>query len=312
MAKQTVLLVDADARSARLLDVNLRKAGYSVTIAVDGEDALEKLELSTPDLVLTDTRLPRLDGYGFVARMKDRPEWSKIPIVFVSAQRSIEDRIRGLELGVEDFLTKPVFVRELLARVDLLLARRTQDSIATAYERRPGAAGETTGRTQFAGSTTDITVVDLLQTFDVSRKSGVIHLTRGAQTANVYFRDGKVVDAELMGGSTQLRGEEAVYRALVWNEATFAVEFTEVDRRDVIETATQGILMEGLRRLDEWQRLTEQLPPLSMSRLPAIEANDEAAPPQSCNRASPAIPGAPQRRDATETATQSNRRKYPA
>ncbi|HEY3817364.1 MAG TPA: response regulator [Polyangiaceae bacterium] len=251
MAKQKLLLVDADPRSVRVLEVSLKKAGYSVTTATDGLDALAKIESLTPDLVLSDTRLPKLDGYTLVRKLKERPEWAAIPIVFLTSQKSIEDKIRGLELGVEDYLTKPIFVRELIARVNLLLARRTQENIAT-------TRGSTSGRTRFAGSTSDMAVVDLLQTFEVSRKSGVVHLRSGGQEGHVYFRDGKVVDAEL----GRLRGEEAIYRALIWNEANFEVEFRAVANEDVIGGSTQAILMEGMRRVDEWGRLCEQLPPL--------------------------------------------------
>ena len=251
MAKQKLLLVDADPRSVRVLEVSLKKAGYSVTTATDGLDALAKIESLTPDLVLSDTRLPKLDGYTLVRKLKERPEWASIPIVFLTSQKSIEDKIRGLELGVEDYLTKPIFVRELIARVNLLLARRTQENIAT-------TRGTSSGRTRFAGSTSDMAVVDLLQTFEVSRKSGVVHLRSGAQEGHVYFRDGKVVDAEL----GRLRGEEAIYRALIWNEANFEVEFRAVANEDVIGGSTQAILMEGMRRVDEWGRLCEQLPPL--------------------------------------------------
>jgi CheY-like chemotaxis protein len=173
-------------------------------------------------------------------------------VVLLTSQKSIEDKIRGLELGVEDYLTKPIFVRELIARVNLLLAKRTQESIAA--NRSP-----TSGRTRFSGSTQDMAVVDLLQTFEVSRKSGVVHLRGGAQDARIYFRDGKVVDAEL----GRLRGEEAIYRALIWNEAAFEVEFKTVSNEDIVEGSTQAVLMEGMRRVDEWGRLCEQLPPLS-------------------------------------------------
>ncbi|MGD0529287.1 MAG: response regulator [Polyangiaceae bacterium] len=252
MAKQKLLLVDADPRSVRVLEVSLKKAGYSVTTATDGLDALAKIESLTPDLVLSDTRLPKLDGYTLVRKLKERPEWAAIPIVFLTSQKSIEDKIRGLELGVEDYLTKPIFVRELIARVNLLLARRTQENIAT-------TRGPTSGRTRFAGSTSDMAVVDLLQTFEVSRKSGVVHLRSSGQEGHVYFRDGKVVDAEL----GRLRGEEAIYRALIWNEANFEVEFRAVANEDVIGGSTQAILMEGMRRVDEWGRLCEQLPPLT-------------------------------------------------
>jgi DNA-binding response OmpR family regulator len=251
VAKQKLLLVDADPRSVRVLEVSLKKAGYSVTTAKDGLDALSKVEVSSPDLVLSDTRLPNLDGYALVRRLKERPEWSNIPVVFLTSQKSVEDKIRGLELGVEDYLTKPIFVRELLARVNLLLARKTQENIATRT-----TSG---GRTRFSGSIEDMAVVDLLQTFEVSRKSGVVHLQSGTQRAKIYFRDGKIVDAEV----SRLRGEEAVYRTLIWNEAEFEVEFTAIKNEDIIGTSTQGILMEGMRRVDEWGRLLEQLPSLN-------------------------------------------------
>lgn len=250
MAKKQLLLVDADPRSVRVLEVSLKKAGYSVTTASDGADALSKVELSAPDLILTDTRLPRLDGYELVRRLKDRPEFAAIPVVFLTSQKSIEDKIRGLELGVEDYLTKPIFVRELIARVTLLLARRTHDTMATSVPM--------SRRTRLSGSLEDLAVVDLLQTFEVSRKSGIARISDGRREARIYFRDGKVVDAEL----GKLRGEEAVYRALIWNHGTFEVEFRPIDHEDIIPTSTQGLLMEGMRRVDEWGRLLEQLPPL--------------------------------------------------
>ncbi len=252
VAKQKLLLVDADPRSVRVLEVSLKKAGYSVTTSTDGLDALAKIESLTPDLVLSDTRLPKLDGYTLVRKLKDRMEWAGIPIVFLTSQKSIEDKIRGLELGVEDYLTKPIFVRELIARVNLLLARRTQENIAA-------SKSPMSGRTRFSGSTQDMAVVDLLQTFEVSRKSGVVHLHSGVHEAHIYFRDGKVVDAEV----GRLRGEEAVYRALIWNEATFEVEFKPIAVEETVEGSTQALLMEGMRRVDEWGRLCEQLPPLS-------------------------------------------------
>lgn len=233
-----------------MLEVSLKKAGYSVTTATDGADALSKIEFSVPDLILSDTRLPRLNGYELVRRLKEHAEFAQLPVVFLTSQKSIEDKIRGLELGVEDYLTKPIFVRELIARVNLLLARRTQEKMATSMP--------TSRRTRLSGSLEDMGVVDLLQTFEVSRKSGVARISDGRREARVFFRDGKVVDAEL----GQLRGEEAVYRALIWIAGTFEVEFCPVANEDIIPTSTQGLLMEGMRRVDEWGRLLEQLPSL--------------------------------------------------
>lgn len=252
MAKQQLLLVDADPRSIRVLEVSLKKAGYIVTTASDGVDALSKIQISAPDLVLADTRLPRMDGYELVRHLKENPEHATIPVVFLTSQRMTEDKIRGLELGVEDYLTKPIFVRELIARVNLLLARRKQQSLATSV---PNAT-----RTRLTGSLEDMGIVDLLQTFEVSRKSGMARVREPKGKALVvYFRDGKVVDAEL----GRLRGEEAVYRGLIWGSGTFEVEFRPIQNEDIIPTSTQGLLMEGMRRVDEWGRMLEQLPPLS-------------------------------------------------
>jgi hypothetical protein len=134
--------------------------------------------------------------------------------------------------------------------VNLLLARRTQERLATSIP--------TSARTRLSGSLEDMGTVDLLQTFEVSRKSGVARISHGRHEALVYFRDGKVVDAEL----GRLRGEEAVYRALIWSNGNFEVEFRPVGNEDIIPTSTQGLLMEGMRRVDEWGRLLEQLPSL--------------------------------------------------
>jgi DNA-binding response OmpR family regulator len=252
LAKKKVLLVDADQRSLRVLEVSLRKAGYNVTCANDGAAALEMLEHQAPDLIIADTKLPNMDGYTFVRRLKERSESASIPVIFLATQRSVEDKIRGLELGVEDYLTKPIFVRELLARVNVVLARRTQETLS---DQRVSS----TLTTRFAGSIQDMTVIDLLQTFEISRKSGTITFKSGTRLGYVWFKDGRMVDAEV----GTLRGEEAVYRMLVWSEADFEVDFGAVDREEVVEQATSVLVMEGMRRADEWGRLIEQLPPLT-------------------------------------------------
>ncbi|HVH47629.1 MAG TPA: response regulator [Labilithrix sp.] len=252
MAKKKILLVDADPRSMRVVEVSLRKAGYNLACVEDGLAALDIVEAQLPDLIICDTKLPKLDGYALVRRLKDKSEHASIPVIFLATQRSVEDKIRGLELGVEDYLAKPIFVRELLARVNVVLARRAQDEIAT-------RKSSSSLRTRFAGSIHDMTVVDLLQTFEISRKSGSITFKSESRLGYVWFRDGKVIDAEVGA----LRGEEAVYRLLVWSEADFEVDFSPPEREDVVEVGTTALVMEGMRRADEWGRLIEQLPPLT-------------------------------------------------
>ncbi len=259
MAKQNLLLVDADPRSRRVLEVSLRKAGYSITAVSDAETALEMVLLSSPDLILSDTRLPGMDGFELVEMLRGDDESKGIPFVFLSSDISLESKVRGLELGVE-YLTKPIYIKEVITRVNLELQRKQREGMGTGGRR--GAA------TRFTGSLSDMGLVDLLQTIDISRKSGVLHLSSGEQHGAIYFYEGQVLDAEL----GHLTGEAAVYRFLVWNEGRFEVDFrSTVDRERTVETATQGLLMEGMRRLDEWGRLLEQLPPLSS----IFEVSDE-------------------------------------
>jgi DNA-binding response OmpR family regulator len=250
VSKQSLLLVDGDTRSLRVLEVSLRKAGFSVTPAVSVGDALDKLEINAPDLIISETKFAtELDGFELRRRLRSTPDWADIPFIFLTAETAIENKIKGLELGVDDYLTKPIYIKEIVTRINILLQKRQRQFLDL---KKDG--------TRFAGRVADMPVVDVIQTIEVSRKSGVIQFHGGGnRQAAIYFRDGKVIDAE----AGTLQGEDAVYRLLTWNDGDFEVEFRTVRRRETITTSSQGLLMEGMRRLDEWSRLLEQLPPLT-------------------------------------------------
>jgi DNA-binding response OmpR family regulator len=233
-----------------VLEVSLRKAGFSVTPAVSVGDALEKLEINPPDLIISETKFATdLDGFELRRRLRDTAEWAEIPFMFLTAETAIENKIKGLELGVDEYLTKPIYIKEIVTRINILLQKKQRQFLDL---RKDG--------TRFTGRVADMPVVDVIQTIEVSRKSDVINFSGGPnRQAAIYFRDGKVIDAE----AGTLQGEDAVYRLLTWNDGDFEVEFRTVRRREVIEASSQGLLMEGMRRLDEWSRLLEQLPPLT-------------------------------------------------
>ena len=248
MAKKSLLLVDADSKSLRMLEVSLRKSGFSVTTAVHAADAREKLKHAAPDLIITDTKLPGDEsGFDFVGKLKSKTETANIPIIFLSSENRLEQKVAGLELGVEDYLTKPIYIKEVLTRVRVLLDKREKQTL----ERRERSSS-------FAGLLGEMGLVDLMQTVEIGRKTGKLFIENRLQRGQVSFREGKVCDAR----SGRLSGERAFYRMLVWNDGTFSMEFSAHDDADVIELSTQGLLMEGMRRVDEWGRLIEQLPPL--------------------------------------------------
>jgi DNA-binding response OmpR family regulator len=119
MAKR-VLIVDDEPRYLRLLDANLRTEGYEVVTAQDGLQAIEVFSAQPIDLILLDIMMPRLDGFGATQRIR---EFSSVPIIILTAKGDEQDRVRGLDLGADDYLVKPFSATELLARVRAVLRR---------------------------------------------------------------------------------------------------------------------------------------------------------------------------------------------
>jgi len=127
LAKQHLLLVDADPKSLRVMEVSLKKAGFTVTSAVNGRDALEKCALSAPDLILSDTKMPEMDGFDLCRRLKLDERFKGMPFIFLTGQKSVEYKVKGLELGVDDYLTKPIYIKEIVTRVNVLLKKKEKE-----------------------------------------------------------------------------------------------------------------------------------------------------------------------------------------
>jgi DNA-binding response OmpR family regulator len=118
--KTTILTADDDPQLLRLMTRNLQLEGYDVLAASDGQQALEQIEHNAPDLVLLDVMMPKMDGFSVCHRIR---EFSSVPIIIVTARGHDQDKVRGFDLGADDYLTKPFGVEELLARVHAVLRR---------------------------------------------------------------------------------------------------------------------------------------------------------------------------------------------
>jgi Response regulators consisting of a CheY-like receiver domain and a winged-helix DNA-binding domain len=118
--KTTILIADDDPQLLRLMARNLQFEGYKVLTASDGRTALDLAETDKPDLMLLDVMMPKLDGFTLTQRIR---EFTNAPIIIVTARGQDEDKIRGLDLGADDYLTKPFNVDELLARSRAVLRR---------------------------------------------------------------------------------------------------------------------------------------------------------------------------------------------
>ena len=123
-----ILVVDDDPRMLRLLRLNLERAGYRVATEGDGVAALDRVDLEQPDLILLDVMMPAMDGFTFLARLR---EFSAVPVILLTAKGEERDKVQGLDLGADDYLTKPFGPAELLARVRAVLRRKAQPAEVT-------------------------------------------------------------------------------------------------------------------------------------------------------------------------------------
>ena len=120
-----VLVADDDPDILNVVKINLELDGFEVDTAVDGEDAMQKATSSPPNVIILDIMMPRMDGLTALHRLRSQAGTANIPIILLTARGLPEDRVRGLELGADDYITKPFDITELAARVKAVL-RRTQ------------------------------------------------------------------------------------------------------------------------------------------------------------------------------------------
>lgn len=123
MEPKRILVVDDEPDLIELVSYNLKKEGYKVSTAADGEEALEKLRKGGFDLVILDLMLPGVQGVEVCRMLRNNPKTESLPVIMLTAKGDVSDRIRGLDIGADDYMTKPFSPKELLARVKALLRR---------------------------------------------------------------------------------------------------------------------------------------------------------------------------------------------
>ncbi|MBV4418709.1 response regulator transcription factor [Clostridium tyrobutyricum] len=133
MSQDKILIVDDEEHICELIKFNLENNGYKTIISYNGVDAISKVEKEMPNLILLDVMLPGMDGYDVCKEIKRNPNLSSIPIIMITAKGEEFDKVLGLELGADDYVTKPFSVRELLARVKAVLRRTIVKEINKCY-----------------------------------------------------------------------------------------------------------------------------------------------------------------------------------
>jgi CheY-like chemotaxis protein len=237
-----VLVADDDAWILRMVSTVLEKRGYSVETALDGEDALQRALARTPDLLITDVMMPRMDGWSLVRRLRSHEGLALLPVIFLTALSSEDDRIRGFRLGADDYVTKPFRFEEL----DLRVAKTLRRAQATAQETR-----EHLGGAGLRGDLAQVGLSSLLILIEMERKTGLLQLRApNGPSAQILVRDGKVVHARIDDEDDPVDAE-CVYYLLTWGAGEFEFVMCLVEGNDRVNVSTTHLLMEGARLMDE-------------------------------------------------------------
>lgn len=131
MSQERVLVADDEPDVLGLVTYQLSREGFRVDTAINGRAAIEAATADVPDLIVLDLMMPELDGYETLRLLRDNPRTSKIPVILLTARDEDEQRIRGLELGADDYVTKPFNARELVLRVQAVLRRTRAEPVVS-------------------------------------------------------------------------------------------------------------------------------------------------------------------------------------
>jgi CheY-like chemotaxis protein len=233
-----LLVVDDNPMVLGMLEQALAPLAQ-VTTASDSADALLKAVDDVPDLLVCDYRMPGMDGRQLVEKLKSRPATANFSSVLMASKADIAERLSPQD-AADDYLEKPFFLREATRRVKRMIDRIALEKMAKT------APSDGVVR----GSLAQMNVIDLMQSLEMGRKSCRLTLTKEGDKCEVFFAEGQVKHATY--GS--LVGDEAVFKVLRWTGGNFQLDFEGKTDKETTQLNTQGLLMEGLRLLDESQR----------------------------------------------------------
>jgi CheY-like chemotaxis protein len=246
--KSVRLLVAEDNALVRDLIEKGMESHCELVFANDGADALLKVVDEPPDAILCDFKMPGLDGRQLFEKLRGREKTRHIPFLFMASRADIEEKLRPLMDGVEDFIAKPFllkdFVRITKKVVDRIHLEKLQKSAS-----RPGV---------IQGRLEEMSMTDLLQSLEMGQKSCRLLVRHNDQRGELFFASGQCRDAQV--GS--LVGDEAVYKVILWTEGEFEIDFNAANAstRTTTTRGTTGLLMEAMRLMDESSRDAVETP----------------------------------------------------
>ncbi len=232
MENYLILIIDDDQTQHLILGEHLKQAGYDVIHAKDGSHGLRILESQKPDLLLLDVQMPVMDGFKTLELIREKPAFKDVPVLLLTSLAREKLKIKGLELGADDYITKPFNKAELLARVNAALRRVVR-----------------TRRTEgvMEGNLSDLGLSDLLQSMELGSKTASIYLKE--IDGDIFIENGMLLHVR-QGFFT---GDHALTRVFLLEKGSFSVRFndlpTNIPRNDA--KPLMSVLMGVLADVDE-------------------------------------------------------------
>ena len=255
-----LLLVDDNPMVLRMLQQALSSLAV-VTSATDAADALLQAVDDPPDLLVCDYRMPGMDGRQLIERLKSRPATANFPTVLMASKVDIAERLSPQD-AADDYLEKPFFLKDATRRIKRMVDRIALEKLAKT------APSDGVVR----GNLAQMNVIDLMQSLEMGRKSCQLTLSNEGEKCEVFFMEGQVKHATF--GS--LVGDEAVFKVLRWTGGSFQLDFEGKTDKETTQLNTQGLLMEGLRLLDESAREGGESSEVASSVAPAAASAGSA------------------------------------
>jgi uncharacterized protein (TIGR02266 family) len=245
------LVVDDDPQYQRMLGEAFTNPGDTVRFAANGFEALALCGRETPDIIVSDVNMPKMDGWQLLRLLRAKPQFAAVPFVFATTLRGEADRLRGYKLGVDDYIAKPFRVAEVRARVDRLLARYRARAEAQARAQRspppPSGAGHS-----LRGDLAHVSLASILGLMEMEQRTGRLSLY-AVQTGIVRLRRGECVHATV-GNPAALRDREALLEMLGWRTGDFDFVACDVPDEDTVGLPLSHMILEHARISDEGHR----------------------------------------------------------
>jgi CheY-like chemotaxis protein len=242
-ANITVFLVEDNPMVRTLLKQGLEPI-CNLSLPDDGADAMLKAIEAPPDLIISDFVMAGMDGKALLSKLKGRPGTARIAFILMAGKSDIAEKLKIVQDQVEDIVEKPFFVKDAVKRIKRVIDKISLEKMAR----------EAPGESVLRGTLAQMNVIDLLQSLDLGHKSCLLTLTNADDRCEMYFSDGQINHATY----GPLKGDEAVYKVMTWTAGSFTIDFDGKAAEQTCTRSTQGLLMEGLRLLDEASRGAEE------------------------------------------------------